>query len=736
MLNNGFFRQPPTTPESQRQQARNQRRLEQLQMTDPDNCQANRNNRSLEQINTVVVPPLQLGPGGINQSMGTGGLRPIATASGPLERPIRQAAAADDPFFMVILETVLPEGWDAPLQNPIPRVVPPLPALIQRRGNRVNQSALAQAVIVIPETVLPEGWDAPLQNALPRMVPSAPAPTLKRVRPNAYRETMENHPNQQQHALAALQEQQRLRHIAMVEEQKRQQQALAILHQERLREEKDSGNRNKKAEVYQGVVDVAAGDEQVTPQSHHVILPSSHTGSDQQMQQLFQDSMAICRNFGKPDLFLTMTANPKWSEIEEALLKEPAVNGKKQTAADRPDIVARVFELKKNAVVKEIKEGLFGSCVAYVHTIEFQKRGLPHMHILIFFHCHHRIKDAPDVDSIVSAQIPDLVTQPQLYQVVTTNMVHGPCAAAKPNAKCMVDGKCSKKYPKEFQKATQYGDNGYHQYARPDNGCFFEKNAKYTCHINVEVCASVEAIKYIQKYIYKGHDRTTLEIGGEQMDQRDEIKEHLDARYISAPEACWHIFEFNMHGEHPPVYQLPVHLEGQHEVYFQDNEPLEMVAARPNANKTALTAWFEANARFPNNNTTYQNFPIKFVYEASKRTWKERQRGTAIGRMYFASPQQGERFYLRMLLTVVTNATSWADLRTVNGHTYPTYKEACKALGLLEDDAEWRQCLAEAAPIQSGSALRQLFCTILFHCAPTTPEALWDEFRHSICDDL
>ncbi|KNZ72349.1 hypothetical protein J132_03590 [Termitomyces sp. J132] len=113
-----------------------------------------------------------------------------------------------------------------------------------------------------------------------------------------------------------------------------------------------------------------------------------------------------------------MTANPKWSEIEEALLKEPAINGKRQTAADQPDIVARVFELKKNAVVKEIKKGLFGSCVAYVHTIEFQKRELPHMHILICFHCHHRIKDAPDVDSIVSAQIPDPVTQSQLYQVL------------------------------------------------------------------------------------------------------------------------------------------------------------------------------------------------------------------------------------------------------------------------------------------------------------------------------
>ncbi|KAG6895016.1 hypothetical protein C0993_010316, partial [Termitomyces sp. T159_Od127] len=60
-----------------------------------------------------------------------------------------------------------------------------------------------------------------------------------------------------------------------------------------------------------------------------------------------------------------------WAEIEEALLKEPTVNGKKQTASDQPDIVARVFELKKNAFLKEIKDGLFGRCVAHVHTIEF-----------------------------------------------------------------------------------------------------------------------------------------------------------------------------------------------------------------------------------------------------------------------------------------------------------------------------------------------------------------------------
>ena len=89
----------------------------------------------------------------------------------------------------------------------------------------------------------------------------------------------------------------------------------------------------------------------------HCILPSTHIGSERNMLQLYQDSMAICRAFHKPDIFLTMTANPNWVEIQEALLKEQTVDGHRQTAVDWPDIVARVFEEKKNALLKEIKDG-------------------------------------------------------------------------------------------------------------------------------------------------------------------------------------------------------------------------------------------------------------------------------------------------------------------------------------------------------------------------------------------
>ena len=67
---------------------------------------------------------------------------------------------------------------------------------------------------------------------------------------------------------------------------------------------------------------------------------------------------------------------------------------------------------------------------------------------------------------------------------------------------------------------------------------------------------------------------------------------------------------------------------------------------------------------------------------------------------------------------------------------YSTYKEACLARGLLEDDQEWRLCLQDAGDMQSGSQLRRLFATILAFCFPSNPRNLWNLFKHHICDDL
>ena len=124
---------------------------------------------------------------------------------------------------------------------------------------------------------------------------------------------------------------------------------------------------------------------------------------------------------GKPDLFITFTCNPRWIEIQQELLSE-------QTANDRPDICCRVFRLKLKELLNDLyKIEIFGCVNGRIHVIEFQKRGLPHAHILISLDSNSKIKVADHIDQIISAGIPDEAIDPELYSTVITCMIHKPC---------------------------------------------------------------------------------------------------------------------------------------------------------------------------------------------------------------------------------------------------------------------------------------------------------------------
>ena len=99
-------------------------------------------------------------------------------------------------------------------------------------------------------------------------------------------------------------------------------------------------------------------------------------------------------------------------------------------------------------------------------------------------------------------------------------------------------------------------------------------------------------------------------------------------------------------------------------------------------------------------------------------------------------PSEGERYYLRILLTHIKGATSFNNLKTINGYVCRTFKETCIHLGLLQDDAEWNTCLHEATQIKTGKQLRHLFAMILLYCQPTTPENLWNEHKLALCEDI
>ncbi|CAF3164635.1 unnamed protein product [Rotaria sp. Silwood2] len=211
--------------------------------------------------------------------------------------------------------------------------------------------------------------------------------------------------------------------------------------------------QNQKAlrvELNQGLMDHLENEAEIEGlrPGHVIILPSSFQGSPRAMQQNYQDAMATVRKYGKPDLFITFTCNPTWREIQEQLFPG-------QTPSDRPDLITRVFKLKLNELIDDIfKKHRLGRTIAYVFVIEFQKRGLPHCHMLIILANEDKPKDENHIDHIVCSEIPDLAQFPQLYECVRRHMIHGPCGTLNPHSPCMEDDKCSKEFQKEFQNDT------------------------------------------------------------------------------------------------------------------------------------------------------------------------------------------------------------------------------------------------------------------------------------------
>ncbi|XP_057248163.1 uncharacterized protein LOC104903158 [Beta vulgaris subsp. vulgaris] len=223
-----------------------------------------------------------------------------------------------------------------------------------------------------------------------------------------------------------------------------------------------------------------------------------------------------------------------------------------------------------------------------------------------------------------------------------------------------------------FNERTTVDEDGYPVYRRRDNGATVEKNGvmldnrfvvpynsqllcKYRAHINVEWCNQSRSIKYLFKYINKRYDRVTATAyhnrqNPEDPEKIDEIKMYYDCRYISPCEAMWRIYGFPIHFRIPAVKRLSFHLPDEQTVLFTDDADVEEVLERPHIEKTKI---------------------------------------------YHVTPGAGEKFYLRTLLNYVKGVTCYEDIRVVDGVVHPTFKEACYARGLLDDDKEYVDAIVE-----------------------------------------
>ncbi|XP_077252556.1 uncharacterized protein LOC143891953 [Tasmannia lanceolata] len=242
--------------------------------------------------------------------------------------------------------------------------------------------------------------------------------------------------------------------------------AYAAIEEQRLLWVRRNQN-NLRTDLLRGLQDaIASGDHNAAVVGRRMLLPSTFTGGPRYMAQSCQDAMAICQWYGPPDLFITFTCNSKWEEVTSALKLIPG-----QRVEDRPDIVARVFNIKKKQLINDLREKkVFGRVIADIHVVEFQKRGLPHAHILITLAKEDKIVTQEDVDAFISAEIPDKDTNPEAYEIVLRSMIHGPCSDKNPNSPCMVKDVCTKNYLKSYKSFTTIDENGFPVYRQRKDG--------------------------------------------------------------------------------------------------------------------------------------------------------------------------------------------------------------------------------------------------------------------------
>ncbi|KAI3470148.1 hypothetical protein Pfo_026811 [Paulownia fortunei] len=426
---------------------------------------------------------------------------------------------------------------------------------------------------------------------------------------------------------------------------------------------------NMKVELYQGIMDsVFKGETRESEVGKRIVLPASFIGGPRDIHHRYVDALALVQRFEKPDLFIIVTCNPE------------------QQAQDRPDLTSRVFQAKlQNLKDQLFKKEMFGNV------------GLPHAHMLIILKYEYKITTPNHFDKFVSAELPAQETYHKLYDLVAKHMMHGPCRDKNLKNSCMMDGKCKYHYPRPYCESTIQVQV---RNAQLNNRWVIPYNPylllRYNCHMNIEICSGVTAVKYLYKYIYKGHDRLNFSNCRFQ-----NIKTEI--LYMNS------ILDPSL-----------VHLPNQQCVAYWANQNLENILSWDDASKTMFTEYFficfkseEARKYLYRK---FSKFSKYYVWDKQGKCWKERKKRDVIERINTANPIEGEIYYLRFLLNHIQNSST--------------------KIGLLESDLSIIECLNEVVTFQMPHELRRVFAIILVYCVPTNVRVLWETYFEAMSENF
>lgn len=239
-------------------------------------------------------------------------------------------------------------------------------------------------------------------------------------------------------------------------------------------------------------------------------IPPSLTDSDSYWHQASEKCFNLSCIYGPPSFFLTVSMNPYW--IEAKALKRS--NGNFSDSA----MISIIFKTKLQTLLRYIQDkNTIGKVNSYVYRIKYQKRGLPHAHIL--FWTDIDTSDTVQIDKYVTARYPkqtpilnDSSFVNDMRVLIDRYQIHKHSKRCGKN--CYKE--CCFHYPQDISNCTKIVN---HQFilARNDNERMIvpfnlEMLALLRCHQCLEPFLSDQCIAYILKYCTKNSDLGTLKM--------------------------------------------------------------------------------------------------------------------------------------------------------------------------------------------------------------------------------
>ena len=423
-----------------------------------------------------------------------------------------------------------------------------------------------------------------------------------------------------------------------------------------------------RVDLYQSVMNRINDDAKLDDIDKKIIILSfNFTENFRYMKIKKQNVLILIRTFEKSTFFLIFTCNSHWMKFTRDLSSEI----KKE---NRFDFIVRVFQLKLKKLMKNlIKKHVLREIKIHIYVIEFQKRNLFHVHILIINHSKNDVT-ATNVDVVVQIIISDKIENFDFYKLMTKHMIHKNCKD-KIDVICHdKNDQCTKRFLKQMINVTNLNHvcdfSQYRRFARAcvsntvwNNIWVMSYNIyllkKYQTHLNVEICTSIKSMTYLYKYVFKDFDHVNVssilirKINDERAHRNDnreivnEIQIYHDVRWVDFCETIWRIFQLLMKEIKFSVARLQIHLKNQQRILFDFIDDVTMFQLQNNEKlrQIILIEYFKMNRRVQDvenvdlsssyehlnlskdfRHYTYSDISKHFVWKTREKTWNLRKK--------------------------------------------------------------------------------------------------------------